>query len=202
LSTGTRYIGLTYFSLPIPNPVYLASIAIAVLTTLAVVYVLAQRWRETRGALPWNGIIAYLTTLYLWVIFVRVNPLVLVVVPTFHSLQYLAVVWRYQLNAGSQPRKPARSSLVNRVLPAGVWSNLALFIGVGVVLGFLGFMGIPRFIDAVLPYDKRVFGPSLFLFMFYIFINIHHYFLDNVMWRRGNPDVQQYIFAAPNTASR
>jgi hypothetical protein len=38
--------------------------------------------------------------------------------------------------------------------------------------------------------------------MFYIFINIHHYFLDNVMWRRGNPDVQQHIFAPPNTAAR
>jgi hypothetical protein len=202
LSTGSRYIGLTYFSLPIPTPFYVASIAIAVLTTLAVVHVLVQRWRETRGALPWNGIIAYLTTLYLWVIFVRVNPLVLAVVPTFHSLQYLAVVWRYQLNAGSQPRKVERTSIVNRVLPASVWFNLAIFIGVGVVLGFLGFMGIPRFIDSVLPYDKRVFGPSLFLFMFYIFINIHHYFLDNVMWRRGNPDVQQYIFATPNTAAR
>jgi len=102
LSTGTWYLGLTYFSLPIPTPVYVVAIAIAALTTLAVLFVLFQRWRETRGMLPWNGIIAYLTTLYLWVIFVRVNPLVLAVVPTFHSLQYLAVVWRYQINAGSQ----------------------------------------------------------------------------------------------------
>ena len=202
LSIGTWYLGFTYFSLPIPMPIYVAAMATAAATTLAAVYVLAQRWRETRGALPWNGVIAYLTTLYLWVIFARVNPLVLVVVPTFHSLQYLAVVWRYQINAGSQPPRVARRSLLNRLLPASVWSNLAIFIGVGVVLGFLGFMGVPRVIDAVLPYDKRVFGPSLFLFMFYIFINIHHYFLDNVMWRRGNPDVQQHIFSSPNTGPR
>ena len=194
LSTGTWYLGLTYFSLPIPTFVYVASIVVASLTTLAVLGVLVQRWRETRGALPWNGIIAYLTTLYLWVIFVRLNPLVLAVVPTFHSLQYLAVVWRYQLNAGAQPRAAGRF-IVTRVLPAGVRTNLAIFIGIGVFLGYLGFMGVPRFIDSVFPYDKRVFGPSLFLFMFYIFINIHHYFLDNVMWRRGNPDVQQYLFA-------
>jgi len=202
LSAGTWYLGLTYFSLPIPTPIYVASTAIATLTTLAVLFVLVQRWRDGHGALPWNGVIAYLTTLYLWVIFVRVNPLVLAVVPTFHSLQYLAVVWRYQLNAGSEPRNAVHSSMVGRVLPAGMWANLAIFIAVGVLLGFLGFMGVPRFIDAILPYDKRVFGPSLFLFMFYIFINIHHYFLDNVMWRRGNPDVQQHIFAARNTASR
>jgi hypothetical protein len=202
LSTGTWYLGFTYFSLPIPTPFYVASIVVVILTTLAVLFVFFQRWRETRGALPWNGIIAYLTTLYLWMIFVRVNPLVLVIVPTFHSLQYLAVVWRYQINAGSQPHMAARPSIMNRVFRPGVWSNLAIFIGVGVLLGFLGFMGVPRFIDAIFPYDKRVFGPSLFLFMFYIFINIHHYFLDNVMWRRGNPDVQQYIFASPNAAQR
>src|SRR5258705_13444100 len=104
---------------------------IAALATLAVLAVLVQRWRDTKGVLPWNGIIAYLTTLCLWVIFGRANPLVLAVVPTFHSLQYLAVVWRYQINAGSQPPTSARPSILSRVLPTGVWSNLAIFIGVG-----------------------------------------------------------------------
>jgi len=23
---------------------------------------------------------------------------------------------------------------------------------------------------------------------------VHHYFLDNVMWRRGNPEVAKYLF--------
>ena len=36
-----------------------------------------------------------------------------------------------------------------------------------------------------------VFGPTLFAFLFYIFINVHHYLLDNVMWGRGNPDIQK-----------
>jgi hypothetical protein len=26
---------------------------------------------------------------------------------------------------------------------------------------------------------------------------VHHYFLDNVMWRRGNPDVRNNLFAKP-----
>jgi hypothetical protein len=200
LSQPNDYIGLTYFTLPLPNAVYYLAIVAAALTTLATLYVLAGQWRQKNGALPWNGVVAYLTTLYLWVIFVRVNPLVLAVIPTFHSLQYLAVVWRYQLNAGAKP-VPARSML-SAFWPTGVLPNLAMFIGVGVLLGFVGFMGAPRVLDAVLPYDKHLFGPSLFLFSFYIFINVHHYFLDNVMWRRGNPDVQQYIFSRPSTASR
>jgi hypothetical protein len=200
ISQGTPYIGLTYFSLPIPQPVYEAAIGVVIVTTLAAMIVLAQRWREACGTLPWNGVIAYLTTLYLWVIFVRINPLVLAVVPTFHSLQYLVVVWRYQLNAGSVAGRGSHSFL-KAVVPDDILRNFALFVVIGIFLGFLGFAGIPRSIDAILPYDRHVFGPSLFLFLFYIFINVHHYFLDNVMWRRGNPDVQQYIFGRPRPAS-
>ena len=200
LATPNNYLGLTYFSVPVPQPIYSAAITLAVCTTLAVAWVLFQRWREARGALPWNGVVAYLTTLYLWVVFVRINPLVLAVVPTFHSLQYLAVVWRYQLNAGAD--KGGARSLLRHIWPTGPWSAMATFVGVGVLLGFLGFMGMPRLMDAVVPYDKHLYGGGLFLFVFYIFINVHHYFLDNVMWRRGNPDVQRYIFARAGTSPR
>jgi H+/Cl- antiporter ClcA len=103
------------------------------------------------------------------------------------------VVWRYQLNAGAQQLQSA-PSFVRHILPAH-WSSFIFFVTIGVFLGFLGFYGLPRSFDSMVPYDKHLLGPSLFLFAFYIFINIHHYFLDNVMWRRGNPDVQQYLFA-------
>ena len=193
VSSRNFYISLNYFSLPIPAWIYRFAIAVLAVTSLAIASVLVRRWREAQRQLPWNGVIAYLTTLYLWVIFVRINPLVLAVVPTFHSLQYLAVVWRYQLNAGAQTASQPVPSLLARFLPASL-NSFAPFIAVGILLGFLGFYGVPRSIDAIFPYDKHLFGPSLFVFSFYIFINIHHYFLDNVMWRRGNPDVQQYIF--------
>jgi len=188
------YLGLTYFSIPFPSYVYYAAIALAVVTSAAVVYVLAARFKESKGALPWNGVVAYLATLYLWVVFVRINPFFIVVIPSFHSLQYLAVVWRYQLNAGAKNDGTARSFL-SGLFPTGVLPKLAMFIGIGTFLGFLGFMGVPRVLDAVVSYNKHLYGTSLFLFAFYIFINVHHYFLDNVMWRRGNPDVVQHIFS-------
>jgi hypothetical protein len=200
IATSNNYLGFAYFSLPIPQPIYWIGIAAAVCTTLATAWVLFQRWREARATLPWNGVIAYLTTLYLWVVFVRINPLVLAIVPTFHSLQYLAVVWRYQLNAGVQ--SGSKPSFLRHIWPTGPWSAIATFVAAGVLLGFLGFMGLPRLFDAVVPYDKHLYGGGLFLFVFYIFINVHHYFLDNVMWRRGNPDVQRYIFARAAAPSR
>lgn len=125
-----------------------------------------------------NGIIAYVATLNLWILFDDINPLVIAVVPSFHSLQYSAVVWRYQLNA-------------KRDAPE---SSLPFFILTGVLLGVLGFVGMPKIL-AYVPYDKAIFGPSVFLFACLIFINVHHYFLDSVTWRRGNPDIQKYLFA-------
>jgi len=187
LAKATPYLGLVYYSFPVPTLLYDVAIAAASLSTLAALAMFADAWRHGKNGLPWNGVIAYLTTLYLWLVFVHINPLVLIVVPTFHSLQYLAVVWRYQLNEGAARKLPA----------AGVWRNLAVFVIIGMVLGYLGFAGVPRLLDEVLSYDKHLFGPSLCVFVAYIFINVHHYFLDNVMWRRGNPDVQQYIFTRP-----
>ena len=182
------YLGLTYFTFDVPMPLYYASCAIAAVTTVAALGMLANQWRAA-GKLPWNGFIAYFTTLYLWVIFVRINPLILVVVPTFHSLQYQIVVWRYQWNAS------AASPPGSTIFLASTGRKFAAFMVIALVLGYLGFAGLPGLFNTYVGYDHAIFGPTLFTFLFYIFINVHHYFLDNVMWRRENPDVRKYVFS-------
>ena len=42
---------------------------------------------------------------------------------------------------------------------------------------------------------STLFGPAVFVFIFVMWINIHHYFIDNVIWRRDNEDVRKYLFA-------
>ncbi len=193
IARALNYIGTQYYTIEIPTPIYQTVCVIAGFTTLVTLYLLAKQWRDNGGKLPWNGVIAYVVTLYLWVIFVRINPLFLAVVPTFHSLQYLAIVWRFQLNA--EPTKavsPARSGwqTAGRFFSTNAWGQLALFIALGTALGYLGFVAAPKYLDAVGTYDRAVFGNYLFLFIFSIFINVHHYFLDNVMWRRENPQMK------------
>jgi hypothetical protein len=128
------------------------------------------------------------------------------IVPTFHSLQYLLVVWRYEINANKSHESAGRPATLHdrlgrivpaRFMPSRLWFGIGVFVVFGVFLGFLGFYGLPNWFDSWVPYDKSIFGPALFLFCFYIFINVHHYFLDNVMWRRGNPDVRNYLFSRP-----
>ena len=96
-------LGIAYGTLALPTIAYQAIVVAGVASTIGAVGVFFQAWRRL-GSLPWIGVVAYLTTLYLWVMFARINPLVYLIIPTFHSLQYLTVVWRYELNAGGGGR--------------------------------------------------------------------------------------------------
>ena len=77
-----------------------------------------------------------------------------------------------------------------RSAPAG----LARFVIAGGALGFAGFWIAPVTIDALSGYDRAVFGATLFLFIGWTFINLHHYFMDNVIGRRENPETLRHRF--------
>lgn len=189
-----HYDGIRYLTFALPAPFYIAALVICEITTVAAFGILYYRWRENRD-LPWNGILAYAASLYLWLIFGGINPLMFLFVPVFHSLQYLPVVWRYQLNSSTQQAQSGNGiPLIRLIVRDLVWQRMAAFILIGLALGFLAFSTIPQLLDKFVPYDKTVFGPILFMFVFAAFINIHHYFIDNVIWRRGNPDVLKYVF--------
>ncbi len=190
--------GLKYYTFPIPDMAVTIATVAAVATSLMAVWTLAQAWRKNGGSLPYNGVMAYGLSLYLWLLFARVHPLFLLVIPALHSLQYLVVVWRYESNyekAKPNAQKIPDVKLIGRWIGRQYRLSFGAFVFLGGLLGFLGFWFAPMFLQVVVPYDKGVFGASLFLFIFWIFINVHHYFLDNVMWRKGNPDVQRFLFS-------
>lgn len=188
--------GLQYYTFAVPAPIVILAGAVAGASSLTSLWVLFSRWRANSG-LPWNGVLAYFVSLYLWLLFVSVDPLWLLVVPALHSLQYLVVVWRYELNYekdrdGGFERPTVQ--FLERIFGSRSIEGMALFVASGLLLGYLGFWGVPQFLDKFVPYDKTAFGGTMFLFVFWIFINVHHYFLDNVMWRRENPDTRKYLF--------
>jgi hypothetical protein len=179
--SDSKYFGIGYIAVPVPLPVVVGAGIISAVATLRVITSLWNRFSDGKSA-AWNGLIAYGVSLYAWLL-LR-DPIVLIWVPLFHSLQYLAVVWRFELN---------RSKTFN----SGIRPNIRFmfFIAVGLGLGYLGFWVVPGWLDSNVNYSKEIFGGSLFLFIFWIFINVHHYFLDSVMWRKGNPDVQKHLFS-------
>ena len=223
--------GITYYLIDVPDPFLVAMVAAVAVSTLAVGRDLFAKWRSER-ALPLNGLVAYVAAVYVWLAVSRLDPVLLFVTPFFHSLQYLAVVWRYQLNVeadrcGAELRtvgegmdsgaggdaaesdRPAQAGGSAGGAHAGgegegrwkAWLRsapvgLARFLVVGGILGAAGFWWAPITVDALSGYDQTVFGATLFLFIGWTFINIHHYFIDNVIWRRDNPEARRYLFTA------
>lgn len=194
--TQGQYYGLQYYTFAAPSWIVDLALLAAVASTATTILMLVNRWRRNGGALPYNGIVAYVASLYLWILIARINPLWLLVVPALHSLQYLAVVWRYQTNVErdvADAEKDLEPKALSALGPLYRLRVLGFIVG-GAALGYLGFWLIPFVLTALIPYDKAVLGSSLFFFIVLIFINVHHYFLDNVMWRRGNPEVSKYLF--------
>jgi hypothetical protein len=187
------YYGVKYFLLDLPPMALTIGYAATALTTLALAAVLARRVAR-RQPVSWNGIVGYVCSLYLWVVAFYADPIFTLFVPAFHSLQYLLFVWRYQVNkahaetrsAGDAPMPGAKRTVVMKV---------ARFVLVGMVLGFIGFMALPTLLEASLAPDPAVWGGTVFVFILSAFINLHHYFIDNVIWRRDNEDVRRYLFA-------
>lgn len=180
--------GLHYFSLAIPDPIIWLAGAVVVVTTALTLGIFYLQLRAGGAGFPFVGTVAYLTTLYVWLA-ARFQPMALMFVPAFHSLQYLIVVGRYEANRTRtrvEAGEDTRSPLAN-------WA-LFRFAAMCVLLGLTGFWWAPRLFDNVVNYDADIFGDTAFFFMFWIFINIHHYFMDNVIWRRENPETAACLF--------
>ena len=186
------FLGLAYYTLATPDWLIGLAMAAAAGTTGVFLVMILGKAQRAGWRLPWNGLLAYVVSLYLWLILTRINPLLMLCVPAFHSLQYLVVVWRYQLNRTRAA--PDAATRPGRLLPSVGNLRLALFLVLGILLGWLGFWGLPVWLNGAIAYDRGAFGPTVFLFVFWIFINIHHYFLDNVMWRRENPETRRFLF--------
>lgn len=189
--------GLKSYTIDMPAPLFYGSMVAAAALLLATIVALTYRLFIARKPLPVNGVVAYFVSIYVW-LFAAFYPIVGAIVPAFHSLQYLAVVWRYRLNleaARPDARTTPLTGKLSAIMPKIGQLRFISFLVLGAIIGYLGFWGVPKLLNAIVPYDREVFGPTLFLFVFWIFINVHHYFLDNVMWRRGNPDVQKHLFA-------
>ncbi len=187
------YFGLSYYAIGIPEVVTKVLWALVGCTTVATLVV---AWRAlkhgVRGA-PINGMMAYAVSLYLWLLYR--DPLVLLVFPMLHSLQYLVVVWRYQLNY--ERMHAQRTAMIDGKPVASPVYRFVLFLALGGALGWLGFWQLPAYLSQHIQYDSSTLvSSSAWMIVCWVFINVHHYFIDTVIWRKGNPDTQLYLFSS------
>jgi hypothetical protein len=172
--------GVVYTTLA--EPAFLrpaAGIAFAVSAGL-LAWTLLRKWRRERRPPPFAPLAGLLLTVWIWTVYSSVDPLMIYVIPALHSVQYLYFV-------GLLTKSRAAEAEANFGPPPR--ARIALLALSSVALGWILLRGAPAFLDGARPRALRMsdLGATPWLAAIFAVVNIHHYFMDNVIWRRDSP---------------
>jgi len=187
MGAAHQYNGINYVD--IKSPEWLAPLAWVFYITSTVsfaLFVVVKNYRETKN-LPSASFLLPIVVFSIWWIptFIQ-NDFYWQLVPFFHSLQYLCFVRRSEVANWDSQQMNSRPDYYIR------FACYALFI---LVIGWLTFEMIPSLMDHNRS-AARVEGIAFFYVCLNVFINIHHYFIDNVLWRFRDSQVAQRLFVS------
>jgi uncharacterized integral membrane protein len=170
-----------YYTLDLPDVLFPLAACTVVGGCLFVLYSVFYRNYVLRRQVPSLNLLAPFLAMYVWWMpFTRQQEFYLLLTPLFHSLQYLAVVYKLE---DTRLRETSHYEVRATVLTLAI-----------IVAGWLSFEFLPNTVDNWL----GTFS-AWHLFFFFtaamLFINIHHYFIDNVIWRFKDPVVRKYLLA-------
>jgi hypothetical protein len=170
------------------HPPWLEPVALtALLCSLPPLFWLLLQKARREGAKPLlTPLAAFLSSVWIWVIFSSFDPLVQYMIPALHCVQYLYFVW---LMKGNQALERQAAPFFEPSVAARL-SMLALS---AVLLGWLLFHGLPSLLDDTLvsrATARSELGATPYFAALYAFVNIHHFLMDAVLWRRENPETR------------
>ncbi len=177
--TWRAHLTFSYSSFDLPDiaaPV--AGVVVAAGLGLAAYRVVYANYAAT-GRLPSVNFLVPMAALYIWWLpFTRQEEFYFFMAPLFHAVQYLPFVYRVE----DSRRRAARAGQV----------ALVAVVAAVVAAGWLAFELLPGAADAWLD-TSAALGLSFFVIAAMLFINIHHYFIDNVIWRFTDPAVREHL---------
>ncbi len=134
--------GVVYFSPAHPRWLEVMTLVAFAASTVALVAVLAAKWRRERRVPPLVPLCGLLVTVWSWTIYSSFDPLLRYAIPALHSIQYLYFVWLMRRNeARAEEGPPSFGPPVAVRVGALAVSALAL--------GWLLFRGGPAFLDGI-----------------------------------------------------
>ena len=170
-----------YYSFDLPDVLVPITTFVVFAGMALVVYNVFWKNYKSRGQAPSLNMVVPFIALYVWWLPVtRQYEFYFLLTPFFHSLQYLAFVYKMEDRRIRGLQHPEIRGTI-----------LAFSI---VVAGWLAFEFVPNEVDTAL----GTFNAWQMFFFFtaaMLFINIHHYFIDNVLWRFKDPEIQKYLLA-------
>lgn len=173
------YFGVSYSRFDVPEWIEPVGYVLIAITFAGAAYQLWRKYRRDGSRPPASGWVA-VAAIYVWSLPFAYHPAFYLFIPMFHSLQYLPFV--YGLRRG----KTANDDR------GWLW-GVGGYFAVAIALGWSAFEGTPATLDDNLRIAFPGSGPFVFLFSAHIFLNIHHYFIDNVLWKNDNPDVSRNL---------
>lgn len=170
------------------RPLYLLiSAGTIVAFVLGVVGILRVRRRTGRFP-PARALVAWLA-LFAWYAVMARDPQALFWVQIAHALQYLAFPIRVEMNRSSSEARASRGRVALHMAMYG-----AGLIAVSILVARVVPASAMGAIGNIFGEEPGRAAPILLL----MFINIHHYFTDGVIWKISNPEVRRDLFAHVN----
>lgn len=172
------YVNIPLFVFDLPKitiPIAFFILSITAITTL--VFVFLKNYRVYGKKPPLNFIISWLAFYFWWIPLKGFDQFFLMAVPVFHAIQYLP--FAYSLEFQPHCKKVQLKIVMIKIL-------------ILMLIGFLAFRGIPSFLDYSFNTVMK-FNTWFFLIVFGVFINIHHFFIDSVIWRFDDRNIREKI---------
>jgi hypothetical protein len=171
------FLGAKYHMLGLPTAAMTLAECIFVLGLGSLlIAVLGANWTENRQ-LPSANFLVPLVALMLWYVPWFNIPEFVVGVSFFHGLQYLGFVYKLENTRNLHLSQTLRQR------------KLVALYAVFVLVGWLSIELLPDLVDR---YLVQTTFPFVFSAVF-VFVNIHHYYIDNVIWRFNNTEIREYL---------
>jgi len=169
----------------IVRPTYLV-VSAGTLVAFCLGLVGLARMRKRTGRLPPTRALVAWVALFVWYAVMARDPKAIFWIQIAHAIQYLSFPIRVEINRTSVTAARSTGRLAVHMALYGVGLLVVSYVAAQVLPG--------RAMDVV----GNIFGeqpgrvvPILIL----MFINIHHYFTDGVIWKISNPEVRKELFA-------
>jgi len=183
--SGLKYQGFNLPHFTFATTLLICNFAIASIITLFIF----KYFREDK--LPSINMLIPIIAIYAW--FYPTSYLYTFsayLVPFFHCLQYLAFTYKVEkeelLDSVAQNYKKP-NNFYNKYIKSLSFVYISL-----VVIGWISFEALPKLSDYY-HHSVSVYGASFFLICALLFINIHHYFIDNVLWRFNGDNIKKLM---------
>lgn len=191
------FYGIKHYSLGLPEGLHTAGFWFVGISVCAVIGLHIKKYLH-QGIIPAPPAVIAFASLLVWYLPMFSHPAYNYLIPFFHSMQYLVFVLVYKKNETAIHN-------INKPEPEQRKAWMHKFVGYMLMATFLGsvfFEWLPKSLDQYFPLEGDAMGSAPWLACFLLFINIHHYFIDNVIWRSDNASVKKFLFATAATEEK